>query len=88
VLKELDIREIEQMTRDEVHAYQERRREQLQSRHAKEIEQADFERYKEAFTAAGGRESSAKAAWEAHRGEQAQDRRRGRGTSWHRHNSS
>jgi hypothetical protein len=65
ILRELTAHQIEQLTRDQILGYQKQRNEQLENRYAKEIEDLDFERYKEAFVAAGGAEKDARAAWEA-----------------------
>lgn len=65
VLKELSSHQIEKMGRDQVLDYQKRRNEQIEAKRAEHLEQADFERYQEAFVEAGGREKDAKGAWEA-----------------------
>jgi hypothetical protein len=65
VLRELGAHQIEKMTRDQVLGYQEKRAQQIEAKRAEKIEQDDFERYKEAFVEAGGREKDARGAWEA-----------------------
>jgi hypothetical protein len=65
VLKELDSHQIEQMDRQAVLSYQERRSAQIEAKRAEQIEADNFERFREAFVEAGGRERDAASAFEA-----------------------
>jgi hypothetical protein len=71
VLLELTSEQIQQMTREDVLDYQQRRRQQIEDNRTQANAQADLDRYKECFVEAGGRERDAEAAYYASRNEAA-----------------